>query len=622
MADSLTLVSGGDDIKIWGWPELKTLHTLKPHTNAISSLTWSPNNHFLASTALGDSVVVTAFNKPAPTSIELQGCEDDTCLAFNSSSRLLITAGKNKVVNVWDLKNKLIKKKIKNNSDAINCVKFNWNDTNIVTGNTMGDILVHSVSTTLTSTPLRLPQTQAVHAIQYSRFKKALLGAVSDDGALNIWDTNTMKMAVSFPDNHTAPARDLSFSPMNDMLLASVGLDKKIVFYDILGKKMIKDMNAESPLTSISFMHDGAAFAVGTTCGRIFVYDLRSGSTPLNSTVAHKSSVQSVSFQLPKGNTSSSSATLAAKLTSRSSSDSATKRDAPPPLPPGIPGKPRVAATEPVQNGGQPSEGIGMFSPLREDMGAGVAKELNSDDYEQMNTKKPEHITASGVFSPINSSSLSYHPPISKSDPTPTLNGHTASSTYGDTPHVTRQPGGLPMTTSQVSKRDSITSHGAETTGRDRYKGTLTRKVSADKHSMTGSNQRKPSSTISQISTSHHHSQATDSGPDKLDEMGSSRGSREVLNGFIQPTRNNEEEVSGFHEYQVQFMKNLIDDALDEFRIDFHQDIVNLQVEMLRQFQIQQNEMKALLQQYSLNDALVAENERLKEEIKKLKSTH
>jgi cell division protein FtsB len=32
--------------------------------------------------------------------------------------------------------------------------------------------------------------------------------------------------------------------------------------------------------------------------------------------------------------------------------------------------------------------------------------------------------------------------------------------------------------------------------------------------------------------------------------------------------------------------------------------------------------MKALLQQYSLNDALVAENERLKEEIKKLKSTH
>lgn len=85
------------------------------------------------------------------------------------------------------------------------------------------------------------------------------------------------------------------------------------------------------------------------------------------------------------------------------------------------------------------------------------------------------------------------------------------------------------MTTSQLSKRDSLTTHGEETSGRDRYKGTLTRKVSADKHSMTDSGLRKPSSTISQISTSRHHSQPPDSGLDKLDEMGSSRGSREGI---------------------------------------------------------------------------------------------
>ena len=78
---------------------------------------------------------------------------------------------------------------------------------------------------------------QTIHAIQYSRFKKALLGSVSDDGALNVWDTNTKKIVVSFPDEHTAPAMGLSFSPMNDMLLATVGLDKRIIFYDILGKK-------------------------------------------------------------------------------------------------------------------------------------------------------------------------------------------------------------------------------------------------------------------------------------------------------------------------------------------------------------------------------------------------
>ena len=44
MADSLRLVSGGDDIKIWELPELRLLHTFKPHSNAVSSLSWSPNS--------------------------------------------------------------------------------------------------------------------------------------------------------------------------------------------------------------------------------------------------------------------------------------------------------------------------------------------------------------------------------------------------------------------------------------------------------------------------------------------------------------------------------------------------------------------------------------------------
>lgn len=578
-------------------------------------------------------MVVTSFNKPTPTSIELHGCEDDTCLAFSSSSRHLLTAGKNKILNFWDLKTRSIKKKIKNNSDVVNCVTFNWNDTNIASGTTNGDILVHNVSTTLTSTPLRLPQTQTIHAIQYSRFKKALLGSVSDDGALNVWDTNTKKIVVSFPDEHTAPAMGLSFSPMNDMLLATVGLDKRIIFYDILGKKVIKDMQAESPLTSVSFMQDGAAFAVGTTRGKVYVYDLRSGSTPLQSTVAHKTAVHCVSFQLqPKGSSSSSSATLAAKFTSRSATDSAAKRDGPPPLPPGIPGQPKH--TEAVQNGVQHSEGSDIFSPLREGTSVSVTKDLepNSDDYEPVNSKRTENVTASGIFSPINNSSTqSYHPPTSKpsADPTPTLNGHPPSSTYEDAPRVTRQSGAFPTSTSQVPERGSTPTHTPEISRRDKQRTSITRKVSSEKQALVGNTQTKLSSSNTQgqgeASTSHNNSQATgNSSSTKVDEMSSARlrGSREVLNGFVQPTMTNGEGASGFHEYQIQFVKNLIDDSLDEFRINFHQDIVNLQVEMLRQFQIQQNEMKALLEQYSLNDALVAENERLKEEIKKLKSTH
>ena len=44
MTDNLKLVSGGDDIKIWELPELRLVHTIRPHSNAVSSLAWSPNS--------------------------------------------------------------------------------------------------------------------------------------------------------------------------------------------------------------------------------------------------------------------------------------------------------------------------------------------------------------------------------------------------------------------------------------------------------------------------------------------------------------------------------------------------------------------------------------------------
>ena len=44
-----------------------------------------------------------------------------------------------------------------------------------------------------------------------------------------------------------------------------------------------------------------------------------------------------------------------------------------------------------------------------------------------------------------------------------------------------------------------------------------------------------------------------------------------VFNRFVQPTVSNGEGASGFHEYQIQFVKNLIDDSLDEFRYCLHE---------------------------------------------------
>ena len=65
----------------------------------------------------------------------------------------------------------------------------------------------------------------------------------------------------------------------------------------------VQTMVAESPLTSVSLMHDGATLAVGSIRGKIYVYDLRKGSTPFKVITAHKSSVKSMSFEAAKSKT-------------------------------------------------------------------------------------------------------------------------------------------------------------------------------------------------------------------------------------------------------------------------------------------------------------------------------
>lgn len=62
--------------------------------------------------------------------------------------------------------------------------------------------------------------------------RRSLLGSVSDSGAVVLWDANTQKELHVFDGAHKAPGCGLSFSPASELLLVSVGLDKRIVCYD------------------------------------------------------------------------------------------------------------------------------------------------------------------------------------------------------------------------------------------------------------------------------------------------------------------------------------------------------------------------------------------------------
>ncbi len=61
--------------------------------------------------------------------------------------------------------------------------------------------------------------------------------------------------------------------------------------------RVFRNKQVDSPLTAIDFTPDGAGLVVGSTQGRIYMYDLRNLSAPVKITTAHKTSVTCIRFQ-------------------------------------------------------------------------------------------------------------------------------------------------------------------------------------------------------------------------------------------------------------------------------------------------------------------------------------
>ncbi|XP_072181527.1 protein NEDD1-like [Diadema setosum] len=667
--------SGGDDIKIWDLSSTAPLHQFSPHTGPVSSLCWSQNNQLLASaSSVGDKVVLTYTKNVATNVIELAEGEKQTCLALNSTTRYLACGGKNQLVSIWDLKSKKLRKTYKEHRDNVTCVVFNWNDTYLSSGSASGEILVHNVVSGQPGTPMVTPSGQTIRDIGYSHFKKSLLAAASDDGSLSLWDTNTNKMVSAFSDAHSAPAMSLCFSPVNNLLLASAGLDKKVVCYDVNGRKTIKFMTVESPLTSLAFMHNGATLATGSTRGKIYIFDLRMGSSPMNTLSAHKSSVQCIRFQHQSGSSKTNGPASKSSRTVSSQKKSSASSAEPGELGSMVPDNmkaskeslneksqgdalPRLNQIDnmdvisPIRDGG---DSTNLRAPLRNGP-ASITDDRPETVGKAETQQKHSSLPGAGIFSPLSSdvdnpnidSSTRRNPigsvaleaspfgPIRRALPNHVDgadNGTTINSVRFKSPIQSSIIPGDPVSPRRTSFPTSVADArhipnllDLAPIGQGRDEATPT--TTPTSHRPVLSPEEAPSRLIPK-------SLPTTQPTKFLDEL----NPRIPLEDYVEEEEE-KEKVEGegprgataagsslqntpFQTFQVDFIKDLIEESLEEFRMAIHRDVTNLQLEMLRQFQIQQTEIQALLERYSVNEGLLAEIETLREENKRLKAKY
>ncbi|RDW94838.1 hypothetical protein BP5796_00601 [Coleophoma crateriformis] len=98
----------------------------------------------------------------------------------------------------------------------------------------------------------------------------------SASGAVKIFGENE----VTFT-SHAGAANALSMHPSGE-ILASVGVDKSLVFYDLVAAKAVNQIYTSSELTTAAFSPDGHLFAAGGADGEIKFFNVTTGENAAN----------------------------------------------------------------------------------------------------------------------------------------------------------------------------------------------------------------------------------------------------------------------------------------------------------------------------------------------------
>ncbi len=74
-------------------------------------------------------------------------------------------------------------------------------------------------------------------------------------------------------------------------------LDKRCVFYDLDVRRRVSDVRCDWPLTCLEVLPDGRSVAVGTSSGKVLLYDLRTLVKPVSSIDQGTTAVKAITCQ-------------------------------------------------------------------------------------------------------------------------------------------------------------------------------------------------------------------------------------------------------------------------------------------------------------------------------------
>lgn len=530
---------------------------------------------------------------------------------------------------------------LQGHTSSIGAVAFSRDARQVCSGSASGQVLVHILNDSAAPVCLEtVPGLAGVTQLQWSPFHDGHVAVADVSGRVAIWDVARKDCILSQPMYHSGAVTGLAYSPLNDKLFVTASRDQQLKFMDVRAGRNIHSIDTNITLTALSFRFDGVTLAVGTLLGSILIYDLRQkAAVPLHRLTAHDSAVAAVEFthRPPLGSSSKSTSLPQRPVVSATK---ARGGQSPPSIGPlDNQGSTPAATSTPgadtaVAVAMQPrvsrlaAMGDDLFSPLA---ASGVAKPVRKVPDAAVTATSPpgrpvfashvkEHAEALSPFSAAAAAATA----IAAATITPA----TVSDERGSLPSSKRTPSSssttilppAPLIATKTAAQPTETAprpfpateaigHGSRPIPRNMTENSEHIRLTFESAVVESDEKRRVAATTRAANL-----------PAVVSI--SSKPPSQPVEAVLRPQFVAASAPVQLPVFQMDLIQSMVDESLDRFRATIHADVVNMHVELIRQFQIQQSIMTGLFQHHSVNEALVTEIESLKEQIQQLQAKY